>query len=433
MNGLDLRDWKTKGQSDRKVGLPSFFSCSVLALAGFCLSLGGFTLSAETAEEFRGMWVVRHALTSPERIRKVVDTARRAHFNVLLVQVRGRGDAYYQSRLAPAGEDLPVDDPDFDPLALVVREAHRAGLEVHAWVNLYLTWNPTKRLPRSPRHVLLQHPEWFMTSADGVDMGRMDLDGVDLMRRGVAGRYLSPGIPEVRAYLTRVVEEIVRGYDIDGLHLDYARYPNVHYDYNLISRKEFVRRYRFDPLSLVNREGEDLKRDDQREGLKRVWARWRTDQVSLQVEEIRGLLARLKPWIKLSAAVKPDFVMAYHQYGQDWIGWMNKQMVDFVVPMLYVGSTEEIGRQIREIRKYVKRGHLYAGVGVWNQSPLKTVAQVEQARRLGLKGVALFSYDSLIEKPEALERLRKRSFRMPSQIPRMGWKQERHGVKAQTR
>lgn len=433
MNGLDLRDWQTEGQAGRKVGLPSFFRRSVLALAGFCLSLGGSALSAETAEEFRGVWVVRHALTSPERIRKVVDTARRAHFNVLLVQVRGRGDAYYRSRLVPPGEDLPVDDPDFDPLALVVREAHRAGLEVHAWVNLYLAWSPTKRLPRSPGHVLLQHPEWFMTSADGIDMGRMDLDGVGLMGRGVAGRYLSPGIPQVRAYLTRVAEEIVRSYDIDGLHLDYVRYPNVHYDYNSISRKEFVRRYRFDPLSLLNREEEHPKGEDRRERLKRVWARWRTDRVSLQVKEIRRLLARLKPRVKLSAAVKPDFEMAYHQYGQDWIGWMNKQLVDFVVPMLYVGSTEEIGRQIREIRKSVKRGHLYAGIGVWNQSPLETVAQVEQARRLGLKGVALFSYDSLIEKPEALERLRKGCFRMPSRIPRMEWKQERHGVKAQTR
>ncbi len=438
MSRFGARDGQIEGQSDRKVGLPSFFSrsfsCRTVAifLAGFWASLVSGDAAARTADEFRGLWVVRHTLTSPQQIRKAVDRARRAHFNALLVQVRGRGDAYYHSRLVPGSEDLP-DNPAFDPLALVIREAHRAGLEVHAWVNVYLTWHPTDRRPQSSDHVLLRHPEWFMTSDDGIDMGRMDLGGVNLVKRGVEGRYLSPGIPEVRAHLLRVVEEIVRNYDIDGLHLDYVRYPNVHYDYNLISRAEFVRHYRFDPLDLRNGGGEDPRGSNRWKRMEKVWQRWRTDRVSVQVQEIRRLLMRLKPWVKLSAAVKPDFEVAYYQYGQDWIGWINKQMVDFVVPMFYVGSTEEIGIQIKNARKYVKKGHLYAGVGAYNQRPSDTIAQVEQARRLGLKGVALYSYDSLIEQPETVDRLQKRAFRLPARIPGMGWKQERYDGKAEAR
>ena len=131
--------------------------------------------------------------------------------------------------------------------------------------------------------------------------------------------------------------------------------------------------------------------------------------------------------------MKPNFETAYRQYGQDWIRWINRQMVDFVVPMLYSGTTEEIGRQIREMRKYVRKGHLYAGIGEWNQPASATEDQIEQARRLGLKGVMLFSYDSLSKRPEVLARLQRGPFRRASGIPLMGWKQDRYGDKAETR
>jgi uncharacterized lipoprotein YddW (UPF0748 family) len=350
-----------------------------------------------------------------------------------MVQVRGRADAYYTSRLAPRAEDVEASQDDFDPLACAIDLGRTAGLEVHAWINLFLAWNPTRRPPESPDHVLTRHPEWFMGSSDGIDMGRLDLDGVNLVRRGVEGRYLSPAVPEVREHLVEVVAEIVRGYDVDGVHLDYVRYPNRHYDFGLLSRAAFVRQFRLDPLTLAGDVEEAQHSDRDRIRMQVHWQRWRTEQVSKQVEAIRAELNELAPWVKLSAAVKPDFEDAYYENGQDWIGWINRGIVDFVVPMFYVGSTREIEGQIKEARKYVKKGHLYAGIGVWNQPPSETVAQIEVARRLALQGVALFSYDSLIGGPEILDRLREGAFGRPSRIPRMRWKKGRHGSQADAR
>ena len=421
-----------RGQSDRQVGLPFFFkwmSCRVplvlLVLGGLCAG----PLWSAPSEELRGVWIVRHVLTSPDSIQRAVQNARNAGFNALFVQVRGRGDAYYRSRLVPPAENLRNEAGEFDPLALVVRLAHRAGLEVHAWVNVYLAWLPTERPPQSADHVFLRHPEWFMRSSDGIDMGELNLKGADLVSRSVEGRYLSPGVPEVRNHLLQVVREIVTGYDVDGIHLDYVRYPGGHYDFNLIARAEFARRYRFDPIELADRKAKGFS-----EYRQRLWERWRTDQISLLVNGLRRMILRTKPWVKLSAAVKPDFHRAYHQFGQDWVRWINKQVVDFVVPMFYVRPLTTFTTQVREVRKYVRKGHLYAGVGVYKHESLsESVQQVRRARFLGLRGIVLFSYDSVMERPELFRYLREDAFRQPARIPRMRWKQNRYEDKAQTR
>src|SRR2546430_17126427 len=86
-------------------------------------------------EEMRGLWVARWSLESPQAVRHVVLQAKKHNFNALFVQARGRGDAWFISDLEPRGESLSGQPADFDPLALVVREAHAQGLQVHAWLN----------------------------------------------------------------------------------------------------------------------------------------------------------------------------------------------------------------------------------------------------------------------------------------------------------
>ena len=89
----------------------------------------------DAPSEVRALWGVRTTVTFPEGIRRMVATARGAGFNTLIVQVRGRGDAYYHSRWEPRARELADQDAKFDPLALTLAEAHQAGLKVHAWVN----------------------------------------------------------------------------------------------------------------------------------------------------------------------------------------------------------------------------------------------------------------------------------------------------------
>src|SRR5262249_14273698 len=117
----------------------------------------------ETAPtEIRALWVVRTTMVSPESVRGMVARAKENGFTDLIVQVRGRGEAYYTSRIEPRSEDLSRQPASFDPLALTIDEAHRVGIKVHAWINIYLVAN-IESLPRSKEHLIYKHPEWVMT------------------------------------------------------------------------------------------------------------------------------------------------------------------------------------------------------------------------------------------------------------------------------
>src|ERR1043165_1524196 len=107
------------------------------------------TLTA--AQEVRALWVVRTTLTSPEKIRTLVNSAADNGFNTLIVQIRGRGDAYYNSKVEPRAAELKDQPATFDPLALTLSEAHKRGLKVHGWLNTSLLAN-LDALPTDPAH-----------------------------------------------------------------------------------------------------------------------------------------------------------------------------------------------------------------------------------------------------------------------------------------
>jgi len=117
-------------------------------------------------EETRALWVVRHAISTPGRVDAVVDLAEQMNINTLLVQVRGRGDAFYKSDLAPPAEILEAAPAGFDPLERIVERAHARGLEVQAWINVYLVWSAGAP-PHSPLHIVNAHPDWISVRADG--------------------------------------------------------------------------------------------------------------------------------------------------------------------------------------------------------------------------------------------------------------------------
>src|SRR5439155_6925205 len=148
-------------------------------------------------------------IKSAAQIEKLVTDAKRANVNTLIVQVRKRGDAYFNKSIEPRASDIqgPI---DFDPLDYLLRLAHSSTprIEVHAWVNVYFTGE-------SSLVYSLHGSVWGNKANDGVGSG-----------------FLDPGVPEVAIYTHRVFMDLVRNYDIDGLHLDYVRYPGVTWGYN---------------------------------------------------------------------------------------------------------------------------------------------------------------------------------------------------------
>src|SRR3989442_8011167 len=122
------------------------------------VSIAGASTPVRT--EVRALWVVRTSLTSPAAVEAIVDSARAGGFNTLLVQIRGRGDAYYADGIEPRPREL-TSQPAFDPLGTIVRRAHEAGIDVHAWINVNLVAH-SNELPSARTHLTYKHPEWLM-------------------------------------------------------------------------------------------------------------------------------------------------------------------------------------------------------------------------------------------------------------------------------
>ena len=167
------------------------------------------------ADDTRGLWVLRSSLSSARSIQQMVETARRAGINTLLVQVRGRGDAYYDSRIDPRAAELEDEPASFDPLAVTLTTAHAAGLKVHAWVNVNLVASATL-LPRAPSHIISRHPEWLMVPRSLASVMRSASPGtpayvgqiaraVRAQSDQVEGLYLSPILPAAREYTASVI------------------------------------------------------------------------------------------------------------------------------------------------------------------------------------------------------------------------------------
>ncbi|HEU5310576.1 MAG TPA: family 10 glycosylhydrolase, partial [Candidatus Eisenbacteria bacterium] len=370
-------------------------------------------------QETRALWVVRHAITTPGRVDQVVDIASQLHINTLLVQVRGRGDAYYKSDLAPRGEALG--DADFDPLERIIRRAHDQGIEVHAWINVYLIWSAGD-LPRSGDHIVNAHPEWISIRADGRRLVEMVPEEFEDQR--LEGMYLAPGNPEVRRHLREVVREITSKYAVDGIHLDYVRYPEPGVGYDPPTRTAFQQEFGVDPIHIEQPDSVLLEviGPDRIPDLKMRWIQWKKDRITDLVRDLRADLDRNERGIKLTAAVIADQQAALNRYHQDWPAWLREGIVDAVIPMAYGTSTATVERQIKAAMAIPTERHVYAGIAIYNQGARDAAEKIRRARALGVDGIALFSFDALVGKAGYMRQIKSSAFARPTTPTKMPWR-----------
>jgi len=359
-----------------------------------------------TFAEVRGLWVVRFTMTSPEQVRSMVEDAAASGFNTLIVQVRGRGDAFYLSDLEPAAEALRG-PPGFDPLALAIEEGHRRGMAVHAWVNTHLVWGPTAP-PQSPDHLVNAHPDWLavprVLARELFDMSPWDVRYVDALRDYAAARpetvegiYSSPSHPEVRERVRAVWMDLLERYDLDGIHFDYIRFPSPDFDYSHGALERFrawvapsvhpdrltdiERAYRSNPLAYTT-------------ALPDEWDEYRRRQISTLVAEIYREVKARRPELVVSAAVVPDTETAYSVRYQDWARWLEEGILDVAVPMAYTPDNGRFRALVRGARTAAgDRTRVWAGIGAYLDTFGGTVDKIDLARLEDAGGIVLFSYD----------------------------------------
>jgi uncharacterized lipoprotein YddW (UPF0748 family) len=371
--------------------------------------------------EARGVWMSRFEYTSsvlqndPEAakayIRSVFEKARKAKFNMVFFQVRGNGTSFYHSSFEPWAAELTGllgKDPGWDPLQFAIDEAHRLGLELHAWINTFPIWRggipPIETNPPQP---LLAHPEWVVCDGGGKPMT------VDAPKEGYI--WASPGIPAVRRHVLGVVMDIVTKYDVDGIHFDYIRYPE----------ESPSRGYSHDSISVA--------RFNSVEGnpYKLAWDHWQREQVNEFVFKAYNALTAAKPWVKVSAAVIGKYMGAgwnsYSVVYQDPRAWMELGKIDFIVPMVYwerSHPTHPFDPLIAQwqdrvaYNRYILPGlstDLIAKAG-WKELS----AEIQDIRQKGLPGVVFFSAGGL---GQMWSTLGVDEFPYWSLVPSMAWKE----------
>ncbi len=379
----------------------------------FALSLIGATIAvhAQGPAQTRALWVTRTTLNSPESIRQMVASAKAGGFNTLLVQVRGRGDAYYAGTLEPRAAEL-AGKPTFDPLATVLDDAHAAGLKVHAWVAVNLV-SSAVTLPASRDHVIYRAPEWLIVPRElAAEIKKIiPLSPAYLGRlarwsrannTSVEGLYLSPLHPGAQDHAAAVIAEIATNYDVDGIHLDYIRFPNAEFDYSPAAMDQFKASIAPDLTDRQKREAATREAIDPAAYPNlnpERWSDFRRERLTTLLIKIRAAVKAVRPAMTVSAAVVPDAQVAFEERLQDWRGWVDQSLLDVICPMAYTTDPAVFQKQIAAARAYAGSHPVWAGIGAYQLTPSQTLGHIAAANKLGAAGVILFSYDALIAPP----------------------------------
>jgi uncharacterized lipoprotein YddW (UPF0748 family) len=301
----------------------------------------------------KALWVVRDRITTAHAIDELLaDATSRGIFDVV-VQVRGRGDAYYRSELEP--QALALAGSDLDPLDHLIPFGAAVGVRIHAWGNVFFVWSDKDgSLPSSPAHLVSRHPEWLLRPG-GVKyldpVGGSDWEGI----------YIDPANAAAREHTLAVFTDIVSRYPVEGFHYDYVRYPQVTY---AASPKDH-------------------------------------EHVTALVREGARRLRRARPGLVISAAVFPDPDVARDRVLQHWPEWAADGLVDLLCPMAYRRDTAEVERVLSLARVAAPSTEMWGGLMAYKGERQLLRDQVRAAARAGCEGVILFAYDP--ESPDLLD------------------------------
>ncbi|MGJ3249037.1 MAG: glycoside hydrolase family 10 protein [Elainellaceae cyanobacterium] len=339
--------------------------------------------------EIRAMWLDRGTIVragSRAGLIPIFDRLADAGINTVFFETVNAGYPIYPSQVAPQQNPLTR---HWDPLEAAVELAHERGIELHAWVWVFAVGNqrhnPIVNLPVDYiGPVISAHPDWANYDHRG-----------HMIPPGQTKPFLDPANPEVRSYLSRLFDEIVTQYDVDGLQLDYIRYPfqdagaGRTYGYGIAARQQFQAMTGVDPVTISPSD-------------RQLWNRWttfRTNQINSFVAETSAQLRQRRPDLILSAAV---FAISEHErvqkIQQNWEVWARRGDVDLIVPMSYALDTNRLQRLTRPwFDEEADLGSVLVlpSIRLLNLPESATLDQIQALRDMPAGGYSLFAVENL--------------------------------------
>ncbi|HPR17960.1 MAG TPA: family 10 glycosylhydrolase [Candidatus Cloacimonadota bacterium] len=329
-------------------------------------------LSANLVQaEVRALWVPIWEMTTAEQIDTLFSDLENQDFTQIMAQVRYRGDAAYKpnkhddSFPNPEKRYFALQKNSFDPLEYLIKKAEKKGIEVHAWFATFIiTGHDLTRLDSS--HVYFQHPEWLTSDFNQESMKYQD----------DVGAFLDPGIPAVQNFTMNVILDVVTNYAIDGIHLDYVRYPGMYFGFNELAKQTYKSEVKYQDAN--------------------SWLQWKVDQITRFVARVSQTAKEISPNLIVSAAVFPDGQNALDMYSQDWMFWLEKNYIDLAYTMSYTSSTPKLDADLSYLQSYNSDKKIVVGLRAWKNSDAYQAKEIQDkiklVRKKDFAGFALFSY-----------------------------------------
>ena len=372
------------------------------------------------AREFRAAWIAtvgnscwpsKPGLTTAQQqaeLIAILDRAASLKLNAVIFQVRPACDALYQSSLEPWSEYLTgvqghAPSPFYDPLAFAIAEAHKRGLELHAWFNPFRAHHFQAVSPIAPSHISKTKPQ--------------------LVRSYGKYLWLDPGEPEVRDHSLRVVMDVVKRYDVDGVHFDDYFYP---YKEKNSAGSEID--FPDDASWKKSGAASGLARDD-----------WRRRNVDVFMEQVYRAIKAEKPWVKFGISPfgiwrpkNPPSISGFDSYAElyaDSRRWLREGWCDYFTPQLYWGI-EPPAQSFSALLAWwnsenVRHRHIWPGMNSLNAGgkwqPAEIVNQINVTRRYANAGHVHWSVMALMKNPALAAALAKETYRQPALIPASPW------------
>lgn len=341
---------------------------------------------------------------------QLLEMHRRNGLNAVIVQVRPATDAFYPSPYEPWSEFLTgkqgrAPSPYYDPLEFMIEEAHKRGMEFHAWCNPYRAVFSVSKSSVAANHITRKHPEWFLTYGNT--------------------RYFDPGNKEAQQFVVKVIRDIVKRYDVDAIHFDDYFYPYK------IPRKDFP-----DDKSFA-KYGEDMTKEE--------WRRSNVDSIIIKLaraikEEKRFCRFGISPFgVWRNSDKDPEGsntragVTNYDDLYADILLWLREGWIDYVAPQLY-WEFDHRAAPYQELVKWWSEHtygrHCYIGLGIfkantstpWRDKTLLPRQITEMRQYPGIQGAIYFSSKSFVNNPNGWnDSLQNNYYREPALVPPMPW------------
>ncbi|MCM8832930.1 MAG: family 10 glycosylhydrolase [Candidatus Omnitrophica bacterium] len=311
--------------------------------------------------EFRAVWC--HSpfgiggVFWEESIKKLKEN----NFNAIFPNMLRGGIAYYNSEILPIAQEVKIKG---DQIEQCLSACKKYGIECHIWK---VNWN------------LFNAPIDFIEKLREEKRLQVSKEGKEIL-------WLCPSNQINFQLEFESMIEIVKKYNIDGIHFDYIRYPDSNFCYCENCKKRFEQEYNVK----IEKWPEDVIIGDYKE----LYKIWRQELITKLVREVSKEAKRIKPNIKISAAVFPEYPNCKENLGQDWKLWIENGYIDFVCPMNYTDSNSKFKNYLINQNEIIKKKiPFYPGIGAYILSPEDIVRQIEILRQIGIEGFILFDYN----------------------------------------